>query len=231
MAYTPPEGRRAVRYALLRTGQRPRGGTLITHAGTDDRVAALVYIAALAPDGDETSQSQQAKFPTTDVFSHIEVADGRIWLRPDGVAAFAGDLPEVEQKVVWATQAVPVPDLFTQKAGRRRLEVEAELVHRGRQGPHLFIPSWNASWQSAWGPPPSRSTAATSPCSPNPASYSTRSARPPAPFKKTEDSVKHAGGLQLQLRDRFRIQFGETVASWSLFLIHGAVMSLIGRAP
>src|ERR1700756_5165905 len=91
------------------------GGTLITHAGTDDRVAALVYIAALAPDADETSQSQQAKFPVTEVFSHIEVADGRIWLRPDGVASFAGDLPEAEQKVVWATQAVPVPDLFTQK--------------------------------------------------------------------------------------------------------------------
>jgi pimeloyl-ACP methyl ester carboxylesterase len=31
------------------------------------------------------------------------------------VAAFAGDIPETEQKVVWATQAVPVPDLFTQK--------------------------------------------------------------------------------------------------------------------
>lgn len=92
------------------------GGTLITHAGTNDRVAALVYIAALAPDETETSQSQQAKFPVTDVFSHIEVADGRIWLRPNGVGAFAGDLPEAEQKVVWATQAVPVPDLFTQKA-------------------------------------------------------------------------------------------------------------------
>ena len=91
------------------------GGTLITHAGTDDRVAALVYIAALAPDETETSQSQQQKFPVTDVFSHIEVADGRIWLRPDGVAAFAGDLPEAEQKLVWATQAVPVPDLFMQK--------------------------------------------------------------------------------------------------------------------
>jgi pimeloyl-ACP methyl ester carboxylesterase len=91
------------------------GGTLITHAGTDDRVAALVYIAALAPDADETSQSQQSKFPVTDVFSHIDVADGRIWLRPDGVAAFAGDLPDAEQKLVWATQAVPVPDLFTQK--------------------------------------------------------------------------------------------------------------------
>ena len=92
------------------------GGTLITHAGTDDRVAALVYIAALAPDETETSQSQQQNFPVTDVFSHIEVADGRIWLRPDGVGAFAGDLPEAEQKLVWATQAVPVPDLFTQKA-------------------------------------------------------------------------------------------------------------------
>ena len=92
------------------------GGTLITHAGTNDRVAALVYIAALAPDETETSQSQQEKFPVTDVFSHIEVADGRIWLRPNGVGAFAGDLPEAEQKVVWATQAAPVPDLFTQKA-------------------------------------------------------------------------------------------------------------------
>ena len=91
------------------------GGTLITHAGTDNRVAALVYIAALAPDADETSQSLINKFPTTDVFSHIDVADGRIWLRPDGVADFAGDLPEAERKLVLATQAVPVPDLFTQK--------------------------------------------------------------------------------------------------------------------
>jgi pimeloyl-ACP methyl ester carboxylesterase len=91
------------------------GGTLITHAGVDERVAALVYISALAPDEVETSQSQQQKFPVTEVFSHIEVADGRIWLRQSGIGSFAGDLPETEQKVVWATQAVPVPDLFTQK--------------------------------------------------------------------------------------------------------------------
>lgn len=91
------------------------GGTLITHAGIDERVAALVYIAALAPDETETSQGQQQKFPVTDVFSHIEVAEGRIWLRPSGVSAFAGDLSEAEQKLVWATQAVPVPDLFAQK--------------------------------------------------------------------------------------------------------------------
>lgn len=91
------------------------GGTVITGAGTDDRVAALVYIAALAPDEDETSQSQQSKFPTTDVFQHIEVAEGRVWLKRDGIECFAGDLPEEEQMLVWATQGVPAADLFNQK--------------------------------------------------------------------------------------------------------------------
>lgn len=92
------------------------GGTVITAAGADPRVAGLVYISALAPDADETSQSLQAKFPVTEVFSHIEVADGRIWLKPDGIMCFAGDLSGQEQKLVWATQGVPVPELFTQKA-------------------------------------------------------------------------------------------------------------------
>src|SRR5882724_6323144 len=79
------------------------GGAVITAAGTDDRVAALVYIAAVAPDAGETVQGQINQFPTTDVFSHIEVADGRVWMLPEGAAQFAGDLPEPEQKVVWAT--------------------------------------------------------------------------------------------------------------------------------
>ena len=91
------------------------GGSVITGAGTDDRVAGLVYIAALAPDADETSQTQLSKFPTTDVFSFIEVADGRIWLRPEGIDTFAGDLSDQEKKLVWATQCVPAPDLFGAK--------------------------------------------------------------------------------------------------------------------
>jgi pimeloyl-ACP methyl ester carboxylesterase len=93
------------------------GGTVITGAGTDDRVVGLVFIAALAPDADETSQTQQANFPKTDALSHIEVADGRIWLLPEGIDSFAGDLTEKEKKLVWATQCVPVPDLFEAKAG------------------------------------------------------------------------------------------------------------------
>jgi pimeloyl-ACP methyl ester carboxylesterase len=111
----------AVRRALGRVSApavlvgHSQGGTIITHAGTDDRVAGLVYIAALAPDDDETASSLQAKFPTTDVFSYIQVAEGKIWLLPDGIGCFAGDLSEQEQQLVWATQGVPSADLFDQK--------------------------------------------------------------------------------------------------------------------
>jgi pimeloyl-ACP methyl ester carboxylesterase len=93
------------------------GGTVITGAGTDDRVAGLVYICALAPDANESSQTQQSNFPKTPVFSHIDVKDGRIWLLPDGIDDFAGDLSDQEKKLVLATQGVPKPDLFEAKAG------------------------------------------------------------------------------------------------------------------
>src|SRR6201981_3735533 len=91
------------------------GGSVITAAGTDPRVAALVYIAAFAPDADETTQSLQEKFPPTEIFSYVDIADGRAWLKPEGVSAFAGDLPEEEQKLIWATQGAPTADLFSQK--------------------------------------------------------------------------------------------------------------------
>ncbi|AKV00115.1 putative signal peptide protein [Labilithrix luteola] len=90
------------------------GGTVITAAGTDDRVAALVYICALAPEDGETSQAEQDKHPKTAVFDHVEVVDGRIWLTPSGTAQFCGDLSDEEQKMVWATQGAPLTDLFTQ---------------------------------------------------------------------------------------------------------------------
>ena len=112
------------------------GGTIITAAGTDERVVGLVYICALAPDADETSQSQQDKFPRTDVFGHIEVADGRVWLKPSGIACFAGDLTEKEQKLVWATQGVPAADLFNQKLEGIAWRSKPKLVHRRQERPH-----------------------------------------------------------------------------------------------
>src|SRR6201996_5967608 len=92
------------------------GGAVITAAGTDDRVAGLVYIAALGPDETETSEGEQAKFPVTPAFGQIEVADGRVWLKPSGIGCFCGDLPEEEQKVVWATAYPPAATLFSHNA-------------------------------------------------------------------------------------------------------------------
>lgn len=91
------------------------GGSVITYAGLDPRVAALVYIAALSPDETETSQGQQDKFAKTDIFKSVEVADGRVWLKREGVAAFAGDLSAEEQEIAYATHFAPAKDLFNQK--------------------------------------------------------------------------------------------------------------------
>ncbi|WP_445681118.1 alpha/beta fold hydrolase [Radicibacter daui] len=90
------------------------GGTVITAAGTDDRVAALVYICGFAPDDGDATEVDQGKFPQTAIFEHIEVVDGRVFLKPTGVPEFAGDVPEAEQKLIWATQMAPLADLFTQ---------------------------------------------------------------------------------------------------------------------
>lgn len=37
-----------------------------------------------------------------------------MFLKPTGIADFAGDLPAAEQKLVWSTQMAPLADLFGQ---------------------------------------------------------------------------------------------------------------------
>src|SRR5260370_37629183 len=77
------------------------GGAGLTAAGTDDRVAGLVYIAAPGPDETETSAGEQDNFPVTPGFTPLEVADGRVWMKPSGIGCFCGHLPEEEQKLAW----------------------------------------------------------------------------------------------------------------------------------
>lgn len=111
----------AVKYTLSRVSGpillvgHSYGGTLITAAGTDPRVAGLVYIAALAPDSNETSQSQQDQFPKSEIFSRVDPAEGRAWMTREGADSFAGDLPPAEKQLVWVTHQAPVLDLFNQK--------------------------------------------------------------------------------------------------------------------
>ena len=84
---------------LIPTLQAEGHQVIAAQYGLDSQAAD---VAAVAPDAGETVQSQIDKYPTP-IFGHIEVADGRVWMLPEGAKDFAGDLPEQEQKVVWAT--------------------------------------------------------------------------------------------------------------------------------
>jgi pimeloyl-ACP methyl ester carboxylesterase len=83
------------------------GGSVITVAGNDARVVGLVFIAALAPEVGETSSTQLSNYPVADVFAGVEVAEGRMWMFPEAVESFAGDLSAQDKAVVWATHRPP----------------------------------------------------------------------------------------------------------------------------
>ena len=123
------------------------GGTVITAAGMDERVAGLVYICALAPDDNETSQSLINRYPTTDVFAHIEVAEGRIWLKPDGIKYFAGDLPEQEQRSSGQPRACRTWTCSTRRSRARRGSRSRARTSWARTTTPC-IRTWNASWRS-----------------------------------------------------------------------------------
>jgi pimeloyl-ACP methyl ester carboxylesterase len=90
------------------------GGAVITEAGTDQNVAALVYIAAFAPDKDESVNTLLPGFPT-DVPGPpiLPPKDGFLFLDRDKFhASFAGDLPAelaafmADSQVPWGVDAL-----------------------------------------------------------------------------------------------------------------------------
>ena len=84
------------------------GGAVITEAGTDSKVAALVYIAAFAPDKGESVNTLIANPPPgAPVPPILPPQDGCLFLDRDKFpAAFAGDLP-AEQAAFMADSQVP----------------------------------------------------------------------------------------------------------------------------
>jgi pimeloyl-ACP methyl ester carboxylesterase len=80
-------------------------GMIVTEAGMHPNVSALVYVAARAPDADEDYAALAKKFPAPPASAGIifDGDEGRLseeaFLRD-----FAGDLPEVKAKVLYAVQ-------------------------------------------------------------------------------------------------------------------------------
>ncbi len=80
------------------------GGSVITEAGNDPKVAGLVYVAAFAPDKGQSTLDLITANPTP-VGPELRPTAGFFKLSAKGVFEdFAPDLPEVERKVLFAAQ-------------------------------------------------------------------------------------------------------------------------------
>lgn len=84
------------------------GGTVVTEAGTHDKVAALVYVAALVPDSGQTSGEQYEGFAATSEFVIDVGDDGFGFLAPDTFQqGFAADVDDADAAFLRDSQ-VPV---------------------------------------------------------------------------------------------------------------------------
>lgn len=81
-------------------------GMIVTEAGVDPKVTALVYVAARAPDAGEDYTALAKNFPTPPASAGI-VFDGDEGRLSEAAFLhdFAGDLPEAKAKVLYAVQA------------------------------------------------------------------------------------------------------------------------------
>lgn len=82
------------------------GGTVITQAGASGRVLALVYIAAFAPDRNESTNSLQARYPVPEYASLLRAdSAGYLHFPADALPHyFAQDLSAANAMVLAATQ-------------------------------------------------------------------------------------------------------------------------------
>jgi pimeloyl-ACP methyl ester carboxylesterase len=84
------------------------GGTVITEAGIDPKVAGLVYVSALSPDAGETTSDQYAGFTTPPEFVIETLPDGFGILKPEKFkAGFAADASDADAAFLRDTQ-VPI---------------------------------------------------------------------------------------------------------------------------
>ena len=84
------------------------GGSVITEAGVDPKVAGLVYVAAFAPDVGQSTLDQYKEIPPPPNFVPEEQPDGFAYLNAERFhAGFAGDLSEADAAFLRDAQ-VPV---------------------------------------------------------------------------------------------------------------------------
>lgn len=83
------------------------GGAVITEAGSDPKVSALVYVAAFAPDAGQSAGSLNASVPAAPLAAEVRPdSEGFLKLTETGVSEdFAQDLSPAEKLDLYAAQA------------------------------------------------------------------------------------------------------------------------------
>ncbi len=93
------------------------GGCVISEAGADPRVKALVYVAAFAPDKGESIGSLNQTAAPTEVGKFLLETRGALTLTREGVAkVFAADASTAEQDLIFVVQPPASPKIFTEVA-------------------------------------------------------------------------------------------------------------------
>jgi pimeloyl-ACP methyl ester carboxylesterase len=92
------------------------GGTVVSEAGTDPKVTALVYIAARAPDAGEDFVALAGKYPQPPARAGIEAHDGFTTLSEDAFLKYFAN--GVEPKLAKTLYAVQWPTAASIFAGR-----------------------------------------------------------------------------------------------------------------
>jgi pimeloyl-ACP methyl ester carboxylesterase len=91
------------------------GGSVITEAGNHPNVAALVYIAAFAPDEGESCASIEQALPQASKAFKAD-SNGLWWIEQEHfVADFAADIPRDEAEFMAISQVPISTDAFTHK--------------------------------------------------------------------------------------------------------------------
>lgn len=93
------------------------GGVVITEAGSDPRVARLVYVAAFAPDAGQSIAEISKPFPKPPGLDELQpLSDGFLLLTPKGVEEdFAQDLTAPERTLLVAIQRQTSGAIFEAK--------------------------------------------------------------------------------------------------------------------
>jgi pimeloyl-ACP methyl ester carboxylesterase len=91
-------------------------GTVISEAGVDPKVSALVYVAARAPDAGEDYGALAAKFPTPPATAGLVKVNGFAQLNEEAfLRDFAGDLDPAKARVLYAVQGRVSDTLFASR--------------------------------------------------------------------------------------------------------------------